>query len=177
VVQLFETMPTHWYALMVKSQHEKAIGRHLDAIELESFVPLYRTRRQWSDRTKELDLPLFSNYVFARFSWRTRGRVCSIPGVRGVVAASNLPLPVPDPEIDALKHAVGAGLPLRPWPFLKAGQRVLITRGPLRGVEGVLIRHEKNWQLVLNIEMLQRSVAVRIDRAFAEPICPLRPEN
>jgi transcription antitermination factor NusG len=161
-----------WFALTVQHQHEKTVARNLDQAGLESFVPLYRTRRMWSDRVKELELPLFPTYVFSRFAWRERMRVLRIPGVRELVGFGKQATPVPEVEINALKRMVASGLPVHPWPYLKVGDWVLITRGPLRGLEGIVVRHKDAWRVVVSVHLLQRSVAAEVDRLWLSPSTP-----
>lgn len=164
-------MPTEWYALVVKPNHEKAVFQHLSVSEYETVLPLYRARHRWSDRVKEVTLPLFPGYVFCRFSYPSnRVRVLRVPGVRAVVTAGIEPAPIPDREIEAIQTVARSGLPIKPWPFLKVGQRVLVTNGPLRGVEGILIEFRKTWHVIVSVEILQRSVAAEVDLDSVSPI-------
>ena len=162
-------MPLDWYALVVKPKHEKAVFEHLTTTGLAASLPLYHSRRRWSDRYKEVRLPLFPGYVFCRFSYRSRVRVLRIPGVRSIVTVGQDPAPIPASEIDAIEAMVRSGLPVQPWPFLKTGRKVLITSGPLRGVEGIFVEFKKTWQVVVSVELLQRSVAVEVDREAVTP--------
>ncbi len=163
-------MPFNWYALVVKPNHEKAVLDHLRAADFEASLALYRARRRWSDRIKEVTLPLFPGYVFCRFSYRARVAVLRIPGVRSIVSAGPNPAPIPAREIAAIEAMVRSGLPVQPWPFLKLGQKVRVTSGPLRGVEGILVQFRKTWQVIVSVELLQRSVAAEIDRDSVSPI-------
>lgn len=94
-------------------------------------------------------------------------------GVLDIVTCGKQALPVPDHEIAAIKLIVESKLPARPWPFLKVGQRVKIQQGSLAGLEGVLLSIKKNLNVVVSIEMLQRSVAVEIEGDWIEPTSPL----
>ena len=75
----------------------------------------------------------------------------------------------PDAEIEALKKAVRSQLPLGPWPYLKAGQRVRIEKGILAGVEGTLSRESTGWRVVVSVAALERSIAVEVDRDMIAP--------
>ena len=163
-------MPFDWYALVTKPNHEKSVFEYLKTASCEASLPLYRTRRRWSDRYKEIELPLFPGYVFGRFSYRHRVPILRVPGVRSIVTAGQSPAPIPQSEIDAIEVMVRSGLPIKPWPFLKIGQRVEINSGPLRDVQGILVEFRKSWYVVVNVELLQRSVAVEIDRESISPI-------
>ena len=163
-------MPHAWYALVVKPNHEKAVFEHLSVSGLETALPLYRSRRRWSDRIKEVTLPLFPGYVFCRFSYRSRVRVLRVPGIRSVVSTGSEPAPIPAREIEAIEAMSRSGLPVKPWPFLKLGQRVQVTTGPLRGVEGILVEFRKTWHVIVSVELLQRSVAAEVDRDSVSPL-------
>ena len=76
----------NWYALVVRPQHEKAVAASLVAKALDSYVPLYRDRRRWSDRVRILELPLFSRYVFCRCSFADRIKVLGTPSVMSMVS-------------------------------------------------------------------------------------------
>ena len=160
-----------WYALSVKHQHERRAEIALGWKGFEALAPTYRARRQWSDRSKNLDLPLFSGYVFCRFDFAERIPVLDTPGVARIVGFGNAPAPVADEEIAAIKMVAASRLPVRPWPHLKPGDRVRIESGPLRGVEGVLLKEKESLRLVLGVELLQRSIAVELE---PESVVPLR---
>ncbi|HSW51501.1 MAG TPA: UpxY family transcription antiterminator [Bryobacteraceae bacterium] len=153
-----------WFALTVKPNHEKAAAQALQSRSLEVFLPLYRARRRWSDRIKELELPLFAGYVFCRFPGSQRARALATPGVTSVVGFGNKPAAVPEAEINSVRTLVSSGLPLSPWPFLRVGERVRIEAGPLAGVEGILSQVKDAWRVVVNVEILQRSVAAEVER-------------
>jgi transcription antitermination factor NusG len=163
-------MPVAWYALVVKPNHEKAVFEHLKGSGIEVSLPLYRTRRRWSDRVKEVTLPLFPGYVFCRFSYGSRVRILRVPGVRSAVCAGSEPVQIPAREIEAIEAVVRSGLPVKPWPFLKIGQKILVSSGPLRGVEGILVEFRKTWQVIVSVELLHRSVAAEVDLESVSPL-------
>ena len=169
-----EEFPRRWYALTVRHQHELQIERALRAKGLETLVPLYRSRRQWSDRVRELDLPLFAGYVLSRFGLRQRAAVLSTPGVASIVGFGGKPAPLEDVEIAAIEQLLASKLALAPWPYLKAGDRVCVTQGAMRGVEGTLLRTKDGLRLVIGVELLQRSIAVELDRESVIPAKILR---
>src|SRR5579871_1611401 len=165
-----ENPPDPWYALWVRSRHEKSVREILTGKGIEAFLPVYRSRRRWSDRVQELDLPLIPGYVFCRFDVRNRMPVLTTPGVVQIVGAGKTPEPVDEIEMQSLITAVESGLHLQLWPFLKVGQRVLIEEGPLRSLEGILVTTKGKDQLILSVSLLQRSVAVVVDRRWIRPI-------
>lgn len=159
-----------WFALTVRHQHERSADGALRSAGVETFLPLYRSRRRWSDRLVDRDVPLFPGYVFGKFSIDERVRVLRTPGIARIVGFAGTPAAVPDREIADVRAALESNLPLGPWPYLRTGDRVRIEDGPLRGVEGTLLRQSGKLRLVLSVEMLQRSVAVEIDPDSVDPV-------
>ncbi len=159
-----------WFAVGTKRNREKHVSEILAGKGYEYFLPLYRSRRKWSDRYKEIELPLFPGYVFCRFDPSRRLPILTTPGVVLVVGNGRTPLPVAESEIEALRAVVRSDLSVQPWPYLEVGQRVIIEEGSLAGLEGILTEVRKTWRLVVSVEILQRSVAVEVDRSWVRPI-------
>ncbi len=158
-----------WFALTVKPQHERTVAEQLQVKSLEAYVPLYRSRRRWSDRIKTLDLPLFPRYVFCRFDPERRAAVLKTAGVLTIVGFNGKPCPVSDEEIDAVKTMVSSGMPIQVWPYVRTGQRVRIRQGAMAGLEGILVREKAAYRIVVNVELLNRGVSVEIERDLVEP--------
>jgi len=155
-----------WYALQVRSRYEMGVARHLRGMGYEEFLPLYECRKRWSDRIKEMQVPLFPGYLFCRFDLQDRLPILKTPGVIQVVGYNRQPIPVDEDEIKSIQTVVSSGIPNQPWPFLKVGEKVQIESGPLRGLAGVLVELKGNRRLILSVSLLQRSVAVEMDAAF-----------
>jgi len=162
-----------WFAVRVRSNYERVTAIHLRERGYEEFAPCYQTERRWSDRSKLVDQFLFPGYVFCRLNAEHRLPVLTAPGVVGLVGAGRIPSPIPDHEIEYIRSVVRSGFLVRPWPFLEVGQRVVIERGPLAGVEGILQQVKGKLRLVLSICLLQRSVSTEIDRDSVRPITKL----
>jgi len=158
-----------WYALAVQYQHERQTEKALQSQGLKTMVPLYRSRRRWSDRVKDVDTPLFPGYVLCQFDLTDRIHVMDTPGVAKIVGFGGTPAVLEDSEIAAIQRVVGSKLPLAPWPYLKAGDRVRVETGPMRGLEGTLLRTKDTMHLVIGVELLQRSIAVQVDRDSIVP--------
>ena len=165
---------SRWYALTVRPRHEQSASRGLRNKGLEEFSPVYRSRRRWSDRVKEVELCLFPGYVFCRFSYQDRLLVLGTPGIASIVGFAKTPAPIPDTEIEAIQTLVSSARRIEPWPYLRAGERVRIEDGCLQGLCGTLVRERDNWRVVVNVEILQRSVAVEIDREALTQLRDLR---
>ena len=166
-----------WFALCVKPRHEKSAAAALRFKGYDEFLPLYRARARWSDRVKVTQRPLFPGYVFCRLDIRHRVPVLNTPGVLRVIGHGREPVALEDREIDALKVVVRSGLPAEPWPFLNVGCRIGIEEGPLRGIEGTLLEIKGRDRLVLSVGLLQRSIAVEVDRRWVLPLRTDRPRT
>jgi transcription antitermination factor NusG len=142
----------------------------LELKEFEALVPTYRALNRWSDRTKQVELPLFSGYVFCRFEFAERVPVLNTPGVRRIVGFGGAAAAVGDLEIAAIQTMMRSDTPIRPWPYLKPGDRVRVERGPLRGLMGTLIREKDVYRLVIGVELLQRSIAAEVSPDMVVPV-------
>jgi transcription antitermination factor NusG len=159
----FTTNCYPWFALQIRMRHEVSVAEHLKGKGYEWFLPLYKARRRWSDRVKEVSSPLFPGYLFCRFNPHDRLPILKTPGVTQVVGYNHVPVPVDEEEIEAIRRLVASGLPNFPCVFLQVGSKVRIETGALRGLEGILTELKGKRRLVLSITLLQRSVAVEID--------------
>jgi transcription antitermination factor NusG len=158
-----------WYALTVKPQHERTASQYLRQKGFEEFSPVYMATRRWSDRLKEVESCLFPGYVFCRFSYEERLQVLGTPSVTSIVGFSRTPIPVPDDEIAAVRTMMKSGARLEPWPYLSVGERVWIAQGSLGGLCGALVREKDRLRVVVNVELLQQSIAVEIERELIAP--------
>jgi transcription termination/antitermination protein NusG len=163
-----------WYALQVRPRFEKQIASTLADKGYEGFLPLYRHRSRWSDRVKEVQLPLFSGYLFCRLDLNKRLPVLITPGVMHIVGIGKTPYPVEADEIEALKSIVISGLQAEPRSYLNIGERVRIAVGPLAGTEGILTALKGSARLIVSVGLLQRSVSVEIDESWVVSMDPLR---
>jgi transcription antitermination factor NusG len=159
-----------WYAVRVKSRCEWAVADALRHKGYEEFLPLYWSRRRWSDRVKVLQLPLFSGYLFCRFNPADRVPILSTPGVVLIVGSGKTPLPIESKEVEAIRTAINSGQKVLPWPHLEVGRSVRIEEGSLRGVEGVLLRFKGTTHLILGVQLLQRAVAVEVPENWVVPV-------
>ena len=166
------TETEHWYALHTRPRHEKLVAQRLTERGVETFMPTVTEVHRWSDRKKSVQLPLFSCYVFAKFipNRSDRLQVLRVGGVLGLVGSQGEGTPIPDSQIDAVKTLIGGAVPWSPYPFLKIGQRVRIRGGALEGMEGILVSRNGNETLVISVDALQRSLAVRVEGYQVEAI-------
>jgi transcription antitermination factor NusG len=154
---------SHWYAVRTRSRHEKLVRDQLEKQGIEPLLPTVKRLSQWADRKKEIEVPLFSGYCFVRFSQEEKLPVQQISGVVEIVGSGSSPEPIPDAEIEALKTLMTSVLPYDSHPYLREGMQVEVVRGPLQGVQGILLRKEKCHRLVIGVRLIQQAAAVEID--------------
>lgn len=164
-----EAMQFPWFALQVRTQHERGVAEFLRGKGYEWFLPMYKCRKRWSDRVKEVDTPLFPGYLFCRFDVQQRLPILKTPGVIQIVGYNRQPVAIDESEISAIQTLVGSGFATQPWPHLQAGDKVQIESGPLRGLVGILTAFKGQHRLIVSITLLQRAVAVEIDSALVTP--------
>ena len=155
-------MQQSWYAIRVRSNFEQTTTDFLEANGYTVFCPRYHERRQWSDRTKQIHVPLFSGYVFCQLDIRNRLPVLQAPGVVNIVSFGRTCMPIANEEIAAVQAIVNSPVFARPCPYLNVGDRVRIERGPLAGVEGVLQQIKNEYRLIVSVHLLQRSLSTEI---------------
>lgn len=163
---------SHWYAVHTRARHEKMVTERLLEQGIQTYLPLVKETHRWSDRKRIVELPLFSCYVFARFAPtnQDRLRVCRTNGVLQVIGMRGEAIPIPDEQIDAVRVLMNEKLPWSAHPFLKIGQRVRIGSGALKGVEGILVARDGDRTLVVSVDVIQRSLAVKIEGYQVEPV-------
>ncbi len=161
-----------WFAIQTRPRHEKRIAQELTARHITTFLPLVTEMHHWCDRTKRVQVPLFSCYTFVAMEPAAAKRlaVLRIPGVLGFVGRNHEPTSVPQADIDNIQAVLASAAPFSEHPFLKVGQTVRVRGGALDGVEGILTARSGERGLVISIEAIQRSLAVRIDGYEVEPV-------
>lgn len=159
-----------WYAIMVKATREKGIGEVLERKGYQHFAPSYQIVRRYGRRTKKTTRALFPGYLFCRFDRSDRLPILKVPGVLRIVGDTTGPLPVDSGEIESIQRALDSPLKFEPWPFLQPGEWVEIIDGPLRGVQGTLHSFTGTARILLTVSLLNRSLAVEVERAIIRPI-------
>jgi transcription antitermination factor NusG len=156
---------SHWFAIHTLARHEKRVAQQLQENGVLTFLPLMQQVRQWSDRRTKVEVPLFSCYAFVRTVQRAeeRLRVLRIPGVLGFVGSERIGTPIPNEEIENLQTAIRKRAPFAFHPYLTVGKRVRIRGGSLEGVEGILVRQGADQSLIVSVELLHRSISIRVE--------------
>lgn len=164
-VSLVQAEAENWYALHTRPRHEKIVAHRLEERGVTTFLPLVTEVRRWSDRKKKIELPLFSCYVFAKFSpnQAERLRVLRVEGVFSILGGQGEGAPIPDAQIDAVRSLAETDPSCCAHPYLRIGQRVRIRSGALDGMEGILLSCNGEDRLVISIDAIQRSLAVCVN--------------
>ncbi len=147
------------------ARHEKRIAAQFEEKSVCTFLPLLHQVHTWSDRRKVVEIPMFSCYAFVHMvqTVEERLKVLRTPGVLGFVGSERQGTPIPDEQIESLRKAISEKLPCLPHPFISVGKRVRICGGSLNGVEGILMRQGADQSLIISVELLQRSVSIRVE--------------
>jgi transcription termination/antitermination protein NusG len=161
-----------WYAVHTRARHERVVAHRLRESGVNTFLPMVTEVHRWSDRRKSVELPLFGCYVFVKLAptGDERLRVLRIDGVFKFVGARGLGTPIAESQIEAVRTLIGQQIPWSAHPFLQIGQRVRVRGGSLDGVEGIFLARNDDNTLVVSIDAIQRSLAVRIQGYDVEPL-------
>jgi len=154
-----------WFAIQTRARHEKKVDSQLHEKGIDSFLPLLSQMHQWSDRQRLVHQPLFSGYVFVHIADAPLARkpVLSTSGVCWFVGDRGMGIPIPDKQIQDVQAVLNSAVPFAPFPFLRVGQRVRIRGGCLDGIEGILVSKDSDRSVIVSIELVRRSLAVRIN--------------
>jgi transcription antitermination factor NusG len=163
---------TRWYAVWTRSRQEKATSSLLDSLGVQHYLPLKSELRQWSDRKQMVETPVFSGYLFVHINLMTKSRlqVLKSPGVVALVGNQSGPLPIPDREIEDIRTVLAARVVYSLHSSLQNGDRVRVIRGVLAGVEGTLVRNNPESRLLVSIDMIRQSLAVRVSPEDVERV-------
>lgn len=163
-----------WYAVHTRSRHERAVAAQLKLKQITAYLPLFKEIHLWSDRKKWVEQPLFPGYVFVRIpnSDESRVRVLKTLGVAGFVGVQGSGIPIPDKQIEDVQTLLASDIAFGEFPFLRLGQRVRIRGGCLDGVEGVLTAKNSDRSVVVSVDLIQRSLAIRVSGFDLEVILP-----
>jgi transcriptional antiterminator NusG len=153
-----------WFAVQTKPRHEKKVAAELAEKGIAVFLPLVSALHQWTDRRREVMLPLFTNYTFVRIGGERNPRVSILRtnGVVGFVGMQGRPVPIPDEQINAVQTILRERIPFSLHPYLNVGRKVRIRGGCLDGIQGVILAMNGDQSLIVSIEGIQGSLAVRI---------------
>ena len=164
--------PLRWFAVQTRSRHEKKAHAELQEKGIQSFLPLFAEKHKWSDRQRVVEMPLFPQYLFVRIAVSSDERISVLRtnGVVGLVGTKGSGIAIPDVQVERIQRVIEQKIPYNPHLYLNVGKRIRIRGGALDGVEGILTAVNGDQTLVVSVELIQRSLAVRIAGFEVEPV-------
>lgn len=161
-----------WYAVYVRSRHEKKVHQTFHEMHLNSFLPLHETWRQWSDRKKKVSEPLFRGYVFINIDLhKDRIAVLDTEGVVKFIGIGRNPSEIGQKDIDWLRRLVMEPEAIgRTVSSLPAGQKVKVIAGPFKDFEGVVLKQGRDTRLVVFFDSIMQGVEISIYPHLLMPI-------
>lgn len=158
---------TRWYACWTRSRHEKRVHRMLEERGVEAFLPLVARERQWRDRRRVIELPLFPSYVFGRFDLRDAALVLGVPGVAGLVRMAGRPVAIAEAELENVRRFAemlrNADVEPEPCQYFAKGEEVEVVAGPFRGLRGVVTELRGRSRVVVGLRAIGQGMALTID--------------
>jgi transcriptional antiterminator NusG len=154
-----------WKVVYVASRQEKQVAKQLGEAGIEHYLPLYKKLRQWSDRNKWVEFPLFNGYVFVKPTKLQRDEVLMLRGVIAYLRYNGEDAIVLDKEIDSLQRIISSGYSLEsintPVDF-EIGEQVIVTEGPLAGHQVDILRKNKEEYFLVSIDTLGQSIKIEL---------------
>ena len=166
-------MSLQWYGVYTSCRHEQKVYERLVEKSIHAFLPKMEVWSRRKDRKKKLQRPLFPGYLFVNIDLDPyiHLEIIKTPGVAYILSNNGKPTPIPENQIVSLQKLLKNDVLIKPYPYLKIGQKVRIVDGPLAGCEGILQRTKPNkHRLIISIDLLKQSVSAEIHEADVEPI-------
>ena len=151
-----------WIAVYTKSRHEQIVINELSKKDIESFCPMFKERRQWSDRKKWVHFPLFRSYLFARIYLKENIFVLQTIGVNKIVKFQNKISIIPDQVINDIKNIVDGGYKIQQVDYFIKGDEVSVVSGPLKGVNGIIQDLKGDNRLIMKVEAIRQAFSIEI---------------
>ncbi len=161
-----------WYALYTRSRFEKKMLSELTDRNINVFLPMREVLSRWKDRRKRIWLPLFPGYIFVNHvdTPENRYKVLNVPGAVRFVSVEGHAEPIPEEQIQSVRRFLESNISIDPYPYMKVGSRVEIIAGPLKGIQGILVKKRGKFRFVLQVDLIRQAVSVEIDASDVRPI-------
>jgi len=158
-----------WIAVYTKSRHEKVVIQELENKNIEAYCPIFKERRQWSDRKRWVEFPLFRSYVFAKIELKNSLYILQAMGVHHIIKFQGNISIIPDEIIQNIKSIIDGCFTVEQVEYFVKGDEVIVVDGPLKGMEGIVVKIKNENKLVLKIEAIQQAIAVQIHPGYLKP--------
>lgn len=152
-----------WYLLYTKPRYEKKVNHELQLRGFETYLPLNKTLKQWSDRKKWIEEPLFKSYLFINTSISYYYDILNVNGIVKFVNFEKSPVVVNEKEISLIKQIVGSEIPMEVTKEdLVVGANIEIISGPMHGVKGYIVQNRSNSQVLVSIQSIKQNILLNI---------------
>ena len=162
-------MMEKWIAVYTKSRHEKVVIQELENKNIEAYCPIFKERRQWSDRKRWVDFPLFRSYVFAKIELKNSIYILQTMGVHHIIKFQGNISIIPDEIIQNIKSMIDGGFTIEQVEYFVKGDEVIVVDGPLKGMDGIVVNIKNENKLVLKVAAIQQAIAVQIHPGYLKP--------
>jgi transcription antitermination factor NusG len=161
-----------WYALYTRSRFEKKMLGELTDRKVEVFLPMREVLSRWKDRKKRIWIPLFPGYIFVNHvdTPENRLRVLNVPGAVRFVGLEGHADPIPEEQIQYVRRFLESNIAIDPYPYIQVGSRVEVIAGPLKGIQGILVKKRGRFRFVLQVDLIRQAVSVEIDASDVRPL-------
>ena len=160
-----------WYAVYTRPRFEKQVHKGLHDQGIEAYLPLVKTMKQWSDRKKMVEVPLFSSYVFVHIDRSQYDQVLQTHGVVKYITFEGKAATIPANQIDNLKIIIDSNEKVETtWESRKKGDRVAVIAGSLKGLKGELITEGNRKKVLVRIQGIDQNLTVEVHSSLIEKI-------
>ena len=168
-----EQYTAHWYAIYTKPRAEKQVFQRLIDKGIDAYLPLQKSLKQWSDRKKWVETPLFTSYLFVHIDRRDYDGVLQTPGVLKYITFEGRAVSIPQDQIDNLKIIVDSNANVETtWETYSKGESVLVNGGSLKGLRGKLISDGGRKKVLVQVDRLDQNLVVEVPLALIEKLRP-----
>ena len=158
-----------WIAVYTKSRHEKVVIQELENKNIEAYCPIFKERRQWSDRKRWVEFPLFRSYVFAKIELKNSLYILQAMGVHHIIKFQGNISIIPNEIIQNIKSMIDGGFTVEQVEYFVKGDEVIVVDGPLKGMDGIVVKIKNENKLVLKVAAIQQAIAVQIHPGYLKP--------
>ena len=162
-------MMEKWIAVYTKSRHEKVVIQELENKNIEAYCPIFKARRQWSDRKRWVEFPLFRSYVFAKIELKNSIYILQTTCVHHIIKFQGNISIIPDEIIQNIKSMIDGGFTVEQVEYFVKGDEVIVVDGPLKGMDGIVVKIKNENKLVLKVAAIQQAIAVQIHPGYLKP--------
>ena len=159
-----------WIAVYTKSRHEKVVIQELENKNIEAYCPIFKERRQWSDRKRWVEFPLFRSYVFAKIELKNSIYILQTTGVHHIIKFQGNISIIPDEIIQNIKSMIDGDFTVEQVEYFVKGDEVIVVDGPLKGMDGIVVKIKNENKLVLKVAAIQQAIAVQIHPGYLKPM-------